>query len=78
MGKAPVSWRTVHLFPARLRPYTEKLERWAPLQRSPFGTFIGMMIKLVPTCQTKNIEVSIDYVKKRRDMATGIIRDRGM
>jgi ubiquinone/menaquinone biosynthesis C-methylase UbiE len=78
VGKAPVSWRTVHLFPARLRPYTEKIERWAPLQRSPFGTFIGMLIKLIPMYQTKNIEVPIDYVKKRRDMATGIIRDRGV
>ena len=78
VDKASVSWRTVHLFPARLRPYTEKIERWAPLQRSPFGTFIGMLIKLIPTYQTKNIEVSINYMKKRKDMAAGIIRGGGL
>ncbi len=76
VGKSPVSWRTVPLFPARFRSYTEKLERWALIQRFPFGTFIGMIIKLVPMYQTKNIEVSLDYAKKSRDMATGIIRDR--
>ena len=78
VGKAPVAWRTVHLFPARLKPYTEKIEHWPLLQRSPFGTFIGMLIKLIPMYQTKNIEVSIDYMKKRKDMAAGIIRDGGL
>jgi ubiquinone/menaquinone biosynthesis C-methylase UbiE len=78
VGTASVSWRTVHLFPARLRHYTETIERWAPLQRSPFGTFIGMLIKLIPMYQTKNIEVAIDYMKQRKDMAAGIIRDGGL
>jgi len=42
----------------------------------PFGTFIGMIIKLVPTYQAKNVDVILNYSKKRRDMATGVIRDR--
>lgn len=76
VGEAPISWRTVPLFPAKFRSYTKKLERWAPVQRAPFGTFIGMIITLIPTYQTKNIEVTLNYSKKRRDMATGVIRDR--
>lgn len=77
-NKAPVLWRTVHLFPAQLRAYTKRLEHSALIQRSPFGTFIGMIIKLIPTYQTKNIELSVGYTKERRRMATGVIRDGTM
>lgn len=76
VGDAPISWRTVSLFPAKLRSYTKRLERWTLIQRSPFGAFIGMIITLIPTYQTKNIEVTLNYTKKRSDMATGVIRDR--
>lgn len=76
VGKVPVSWRTVHLFPAKLRSYTKGLEQWAPIQRSPFGSFIGMIIKLVPTYQTKNIEISLNYRKKQRNMAARVTRGR--
>jgi SAM-dependent methyltransferase len=76
VGGVPISWRTVPQFPAKLKSYTNRLERWAPIQRSPFGTFIGMNIKLVPTYQTKNIEVPLNYRKKQRDMAPGVTRGR--
>ncbi|MDL1976502.1 MAG: class I SAM-dependent methyltransferase [Deltaproteobacteria bacterium] len=76
LGKVPVAWRTVHSFPAALRRYTGRLERWGLVQRFPFGSFIGMIITLVPTYQTRNIELRVGYAKKRRNMAAGTIRDR--
>jgi ubiquinone/menaquinone biosynthesis C-methylase UbiE len=65
LGKTPVRWGTVHHLPAGMRRYTQYVERCAVVQKSPFGTFIGMAVVLVPRYQTENIPM--EYVRPPRE-----------
>jgi SAM-dependent methyltransferase len=72
LGEVPIKWGTVHHLPAGFRAYTEYIERCSLVQRSPFGTFIGMAVTLVPRYQTKNIP--INYVQRASKAAPGLMR----
>jgi ubiquinone/menaquinone biosynthesis C-methylase UbiE len=72
LGKVPLKWGTVHHFPASLRTYTQSIERYSLVQKSPFGTFIGMAVTLVPRYQTKNIPIK--YAHQASKAAPGLMQ----
>jgi ubiquinone/menaquinone biosynthesis C-methylase UbiE len=72
LGKVPLKWGTVHHLPAGLRAYTQSVERYSLVQKSPFGTFIGMAVTLVPRYQTKNIPIK--YAHQASKAAPGLMQ----
>ena len=72
LGKTPVRWGTVHHLPAGFRRYTQYIEQSSLTHKSPFGTFIGMVVTLLPRYQTKNIP--IEYARKPRETAPGLMQ----
>jgi ubiquinone/menaquinone biosynthesis C-methylase UbiE len=72
LGKTPVRWGTVPQLPASFRRYTQYIERSSLIHKSPFGTFIGMAVILLPRYQTKNIP--IEYARPRRETAPGLMQ----
>lgn len=74
LGKTPVRWGTVHHLPASLRKYTQYIERCWLVQKFPFGTFIGMVVTLVPRYQTRGI--SIEYAPRPRKAAPGLMQSK--
>ena len=72
LGKTPVRWGTVHHLPAGLRRYTEHVERFSLTQKFPFGTFVGMVVILLPRYQTKNIP--IEYVRQATKTAPSLMQ----
>jgi ubiquinone/menaquinone biosynthesis C-methylase UbiE len=72
LGKVPMEWGTVLQLPASFRKYSRHVEEWTPIQKCPFGAFIGMTVTLVPMLQTRNI--AIGYVQKPGDAVTGLMR----
>lgn len=72
LGKTPLRWGTVLHLPASFRKYTQHLERWPHIHRCPFGSFIGMVVILVPRYRTRN--VPIGYVGQPRRAAQGLMK----
>lgn len=72
LGKVPMKWGTVLQFPARCKKYSGRLEKWSPVQKCPFGGFIGMVVTLVPTFRTRNIPIG--YVTKPRGAVPGLMQ----
>ncbi len=73
MGKAPLTWATVHHLPASCRRYTQYVERSSLVRKCPFGSLVGMSVTLVPTLKASKIP--IDYVRRPRGAVTGLMRD---
>jgi SAM-dependent methyltransferase len=71
VDKAPLRRGTVHQLPAAWRKYTRYVERLSLVQKSPFGTFIGMAVTLVPQYRTQNIP--IEYVRKPKGAVSGLM-----
>ncbi len=53
LGDVPMAWRTVGQFPTPSAKLTNKLEKSKLIQRFPFGTFVGIVITLVPRFRTR-------------------------
>lgn len=53
----PVSWKTTCQVSTSPGKYVGKIEQTPLVQKSPFGTFIGMAITLVPRFKTKPLTV---------------------
>ncbi|OEU80472.1 MAG: hypothetical protein BA872_02445 [Desulfobacterales bacterium C00003060] len=73
VGKTPLKWGTVLHLPASFRRYSQYLERWPFVHRSPFGGFIGMVVTLVPRYTTQNIPIG--YVGHPTRAATDLMKD---
>lgn len=71
VGKAPLRRGTVHQLPASWRQYTKHIEGLSLVQKSPFGTFIGMVVTLVPQYRTHNIPIK--YVHKPKGAVSGLM-----
>lgn len=52
MGEAPVSWRTVCLFPVPSARIVHNVEQCCWFQKNPFGAFIGIVVIPVPRFYT--------------------------
>jgi len=72
LGKVPLRWGTVLHLPVSFRKYTQRLERWPPIHRCPFGGFIGMVVTLVPRYRTQNIPIG--YVPKQGRAVPGFMQ----
>lgn len=52
-GPVPIAWRTINQFPATCSGLTQNLEYSPLFQRCPFGTFLGMVVTLMPRFRTR-------------------------
>ncbi|MBW1896913.1 MAG: class I SAM-dependent methyltransferase [Deltaproteobacteria bacterium] len=72
LGKVPIEWGTVPQLPAGFRKYSRHFEKWSLVQRSPFGTFIGMTVILIPRFKAQGIPVG--YVRKPGRAMPGLMQ----
>jgi ubiquinone/menaquinone biosynthesis C-methylase UbiE len=56
-GQVPLTWRTVNQFPTGCGRFVQNFEQSRFIQRCPFGTFVGMVITLVPVFRTRPLAV---------------------
>ncbi len=59
LGDVPVSWRTTLQFPCKRDKYTRFVENLKLIQKSPFGTMIGMAITPIPKFNTRPLSLKI-------------------
>ncbi|MDY6951790.1 MAG: class I SAM-dependent methyltransferase [Thermodesulfobacteriota bacterium] len=73
LGRTPVRWGTAPQLPASLNKYTQYFEKYFLVQKSPFGTFIGMAVTLVPRYRTKNIPID-EFVRQPTKAAPSLMQ----
>jgi hypothetical protein len=56
-GQVPLTWRTVNQFPAGCGRFVQNVEQSRFMRRCPFGTFVGMVITLVPVFRTRPLAI---------------------
>ena len=59
LGKVPVKWKTTLQFPFACGPIAGSVENFKIIQKSFFGTLIGMRIKPVPKFRTKPLVLKV-------------------
>jgi SAM-dependent methyltransferase len=74
LGKVPVSWRTTPQIPILSGKYSFFVENQFLIQKSPFGSMIGMTIKPVPKFRVRPLGVK-SKSEARYDPATGFARN---
>jgi len=57
LGDVPVSWRTVSQFPLVTSKFTLWIEKSNIVQKCPFGSFVGIVVTLVPRFRTRPLEL---------------------
>jgi SAM-dependent methyltransferase len=58
IGDVPISWRTVCLLPSSTGKILDKIERSKLIQKCPFGTFVGIVVTLVPRFRTRPLPIT--------------------
>jgi ubiquinone/menaquinone biosynthesis C-methylase UbiE len=71
VGKTPIQRGTVYQLPTVFPNYTRYIEQCPWVQRSPFGSYIGMVVVLIPTFRTDNI--LLDHVRKPKGAVSGFM-----
>jgi len=71
-GAVPVQWRTLTQIPLPSNSITNRIEKSAFVQRSPFGAYAGMVISLVPRFRTRPLPLTY-----RPKQTTGIVPGLG-
>jgi ubiquinone/menaquinone biosynthesis C-methylase UbiE len=71
LGKTPIQRATVHQLPTLFPGYTRCIEQCSWVQKSPFGSYIGMAVTLVPRFRTDNL--LMDHVRKPKGAVSGLI-----
>ncbi|MCP3900012.1 MAG: class I SAM-dependent methyltransferase [Desulfobacteraceae bacterium] len=74
LGKVPVSWRTTPQVPIVSGKYSFFVEDQFLVQKSPFGSMIGMTIKPVPKFKVRPLGVKIKSAARYKP-ATGFARN---
>ncbi len=74
LGKVPVSWRTTPQVPIISGKYSFFVEDQFLVQKSPFGSMIGMAIKPVPKFKVRPLGVKIKSAARYKP-ATGFARN---
>lgn len=59
-GPVPLTWRTVNQFPIGSSRFVQGVEQSRFVQRCPFGTFVGMVVTLVPIFRTRPLALRYD------------------
>jgi SAM-dependent methyltransferase len=57
LGDVPVSWRTVSQFPLATNKFTFWIEKSHLVQKCPFGSFVGIVVTLIPRFKTRSLEL---------------------
>jgi ubiquinone/menaquinone biosynthesis C-methylase UbiE len=73
LGNVPIAWRTTLQFPFASGPIASYIENIKIVQKSFFGTMIGMRIKPVPKFRTRPLSLKIKEQKAYKP-ATGLVR----
>jgi SAM-dependent methyltransferase len=56
-GSVPLTWRTVNQLPAGCQPIVKNFEQSKIVQHCPFGTFVGMVVTLMPVFRTRPLAI---------------------
>ena len=72
MGEVPIHWRTVCQLPNASGKVLRSIEKSAFVQRCPFGTFVGMVISLVPRLRTRPLALRYE-AKRKGALVTGSV-----
>ena len=70
-GNVPMEWGSVQVMPFSLRNYTERVETSCLVRSYPFGSFLGLVFKMIYTLRTESLRVT-ERLKKGVESPTGI------
>jgi ubiquinone/menaquinone biosynthesis C-methylase UbiE len=70
LGNVPMEWGSVKLMPSFLKKHRERIDMSSLEQSYPFGTFLGLSLKMTYTLKTENIKVA-ESLKKRTESLIG-------
>ena len=59
LGRVPVSWRTVNLFPAVDASIVNRIQETTLVQKIPFGTYVGMVVTLKPRYRVRPLALRL-------------------
>lgn len=59
LGPVPISWRAVNLIALAQGGLITKIEQYSLMGKLPFGSYIGMVVSLVPTYRMKPMPLKI-------------------
>jgi len=68
LGDVPVCWKTVSQFPLATNKFTLWTEKSNLVQKCPFGSFVGIVVTLVPRFKTRPLEL-----KYRTKQTAGVV-----
>lgn len=64
LGNVPVLWQSICHFPNPMNPFISRMEQSKMVQKSPFGTFIG--IAVIPVPRFRNRPLALKYPGKAK------------
>lgn len=70
LGDVPISWETTYHFPMAHGSIVSMIERSCIVKKCPFGTFVGMVVTLVPRFKTTPLSL-VCRTKATAQTATG-------
>ena len=70
-GNVPIEWGSVQAMPFFLRNYIERVEMSSLVQSCPFGTFLGLVFKMIYTLRTESLRAT-EGLKKGVESLPGI------
>lgn len=70
-GNVPMEWGSVQAMPFLFRSYIERVETSSLVQSCPFGTFLGLVFKMIYTLKTENLGVT-ERLKREVESLPGI------
>ncbi|MBU1169917.1 MAG: class I SAM-dependent methyltransferase [Proteobacteria bacterium] len=68
LGNVPLSWCTVNLMAMAQDNFIHKIEQNTLIRKLPFGSYIGMVVTLVPTYRVKPLPLKL-VERNKRNMA---------
>ncbi len=71
LGKVPVSWRTVNLFPAAPASFANRIQEMSIAQRIPFGTYAGVVVTLKPRYRVRPLSLKLPGKRDSRLIQQG-------
>ncbi len=66
LGKVPVEWRTMDIFPPVVPSFVHMMEKNQFIQKIPFGTYVGMVVTLKPRYRVRPLGLKLPINNKQK------------
>ncbi len=66
LGKVPVSWRSVDLFPSIVPSFIHRMEETKIVQKIPFGVYAGIVVTLKPIYRVRPLGLKLPIKQEQK------------